>query len=513
MKCLLLFSLIFLNTNLLAQKEKKLIQINITDNKDLNKINKLGIDLDHYQKKGAINAYVNNDEKKILKDAGFSFFFIEDKSQKYFKQLKRKTRGKRNPLGSYHNYHELTDFLYNTSKKYSDITKLHSIGESVQGRNLWVMEISDNPGLNEIEPEFKYIANMHGNETLGRELSIKLINWLCESYDYNERAKNLVDNTQIFIMPSMNPDGFELNRRHNANWIDLNRNFPDQYDDPYNTSEDREPETIAVMNWTKKHNFTLSANFHSGALVTSYPFDGPRSGEYSKAPDDDIFKKLAKTYSFSHPNMHLSSTFFQGITNGSEWYAIFGGMQDWSYNWEKTLELTIEQSEIKFPEESLLEVLWEEHKESLISFMEQIHTGVKGLVRSAHDGRAIAANILIDNVDQKIKNDSENGDYYRLLIPGEYILRAEAEDFVSQSTHIIIPEKNSLTHNFYLIEKNYIEGDLNNDKTVNVSDIIMMINIILNKNKQETIKILSDLNKDKRIDLFDLMILILFFYL
>ena len=65
----------------------------------------------------------------------------------------------------HHNYNALTSFLQKLHQDYPDITNLFSIGQSVQGRNLWVMEISDNPGVREEgEPFFKYIGNMHGDE-------------------------------------------------------------------------------------------------------------------------------------------------------------------------------------------------------------------------------------------------------------------------------------------------------------------------------------------------------------
>lgn len=71
----------------------------------------------------------------------------------------------------------------------------------------------------------------------------------------------------------MNPDGFEELIRSNANGVDLNRNFPDQFIDPIDSTDGREPETVAVMEWIRSKHFTLSASFHGGGLVANYPYD------------------------------------------------------------------------------------------------------------------------------------------------------------------------------------------------------------------------------------------------
>ena len=86
------------------------------------------------------------------------------------------------------------------------------------------------------------------------------------------------------------------------------RNFPDQYQSRDNASNPLQKETELVMNWIKTYPFVLSANLHGGSLVANYPFDdlpnNKKSG-YSKSPDDEVFKHIARIYSNNHPEMHL----------------------------------------------------------------------------------------------------------------------------------------------------------------------------------------------------------------
>lgn len=140
----------------------------------------------------------------------------------------------------HHNYVSMERDLKELSTSYPNITRLYSIGSSVQGRELYVIEITKNPGVHSPDkPEMKYVGNMHGNEVVGREMLLLLVRYLCENYGTDERVTRIVETVRLHVMPSMNPDGYEISKegdvygvkgRANAKGVDLNRNFPDHYE-------------------------------------------------------------------------------------------------------------------------------------------------------------------------------------------------------------------------------------------------------------------------------------------
>ncbi|MBC8256583.1 MAG: DUF2817 domain-containing protein [Candidatus Marinimicrobia bacterium] len=448
---LALFSLGF------SLSEKHMVEISFNNITQLHQLVEMGIDLDHHRTLTEVHAFVTDEEFNQIQQLNFGIIEIPNQAKLYYDELKSSTQDSRNSMEDYHDYNELTTFMQYIADSYPEITRLESIGQSVQGRELWVMEISDNPGVNEVEPEFKYVANMHGDETVGRELSLYLIEWLVEGYGSNSQATNLIDNTAIFIMPTMNPDGFELGQRYNANGVDLNRDFPDQFTDVSNTISGREPETRALMEWTWNHHFVLSANMHTGALVANFPFDGPNSGVYSASPDDDLFVHLALTYADAHPNM-ASGGFSNGITNGSQWYAIFGGMQDWNYIWEGDCDITLEQNNTKWPNSNQLPGLWNDHREPMLAYLEAVHDGVRGIVTNTETGEPMDAIISVQGINHDITPDPENGDYYRLLTPGTYTITASAFGYLAQSETVTVPPTGFTELNFQLSIDPWLEN-------------------------------------------------------
>ena len=228
--------------------------------------------------------------------------------------------------------------------------------------------------------------------------------------------------------------------RYNANGKDLNRNFPDFFRGGKNNG-DSQPEANAIARWMTQRQFVLSAAFHGGALVASYPFDnkgnggGLFSGGYqpSLTPDDDTFKHLATMYSFNHRTMHSAgpcflgdSVFPNGTTNGAAWYYLAGGMQDFNYVWNGVMELTLELGCCKYPKGDQLPELWEDNKLAMIKYISEAHRGVRGQVRDEFGSVVANANVRIKDRSFGSKT-TPLGEYWRILMPGVYTLQVKLD--------------------------------------------------------------------------------------
>ncbi|XP_062331810.1 probable carboxypeptidase X1 isoform X2 [Osmerus eperlanus] len=379
----------------------------------------------------------------------------------------------------HHNYKEMRKLLKSVNEACPDITRIYSIGKSHMGLKLYVMEISDNPGKHELgEPEFRYVAGMHGNEALGRELLLNLMQYICQEYKQgNQRVVRLVKETRIHLMPSMNPDGYEMAFKKGselAGWalgrysyegIDMNHNFADLNTIMWNaieletnksklinhyfpipefyTSEEAfvASETRAVINWIQNIPFVLGANLHGGELVVTYPFDMTRDWaprEHTPTADESFFRWLATVYASTNqvmsnpdrrPCHNENFLRYNNIINGANWHTVPGSINDFSYLHTNCFDVTVELSCDKFPHASELPAEWENNKESLLVYMEQVHRGLKGVIRDKDTEAGIAdAIVKVDDIDHHIRSVAD-GDYWRLLNPGDYEVTVSAEGY------------------------------------------------------------------------------------
>lgn len=373
-------------------------------------------------------------------------------------------------LNKHHTYDELVTKLEQLNKRFPKISRLYNIGQSLKGRKLWVIEISDRPGEHQLmKPEFRYIGNMHGNEVVGRELLLHLAKLLLENYGSSDLVTALVNSTRIHLLPSMNPDGYDKSvegdceserGRANGNNVDLNRNFPDRFGETDDNKE-TQPEVQAIMGWSHEYPFVLGANLHGGSLVTNYPFDGNKArknGVYTASSDDRLFVHLARTYSSNHPTMYkgnhcydicgedktslLNERFKDGITNGAQWYVLYGGIQDWVYLNTNCLSVTVELGCTKYPLAADMPRYWSDNKRPLIKYIIEIHRGIYGLVTD-QNGQALAnATIHVKGIDHNVTSAS-TGDYWRLLLPGDHFVSVSKEGYRTAHRSITVLKNGS----------------------------------------------------------------------
>lgn len=338
----------------------------------------------------------------------------------------------------------MTAKLLQWNTTYSDRFRVWSIGTSVQGRSIWATEVSYNLGSQEVfKPNVKYIGNMHGDEVVGRELLMNFLTTLVTNTT-DASARALLNSANVFIVPTMNPDGFARGVRANANGVDLNRNFPDQF----RATATPQKEVTLMMNFLGTHQWTLSANFHGGDLVANYPWDGRPDSKFrgeNKSPDDDTFQFISKTYARTNLpmlNNHGDSAFHDGIVNGAAWYVLYGGMQDFNYIHHGCLEVTLEVSVDKWPVATELPNFWNDNRDSMFNYLSLVNVGARGRVFDAETGRPIAgANVTVVNRDvSKVTVRKENGAWFRVLPPGSTAaLKFEATGYNTQTEVVTIP--------------------------------------------------------------------------
>ncbi len=186
---------------------------------------------------------------------------------------------------------------------------------------------------------------------------------------------SILSSGSVHLLFALNPDGFDAHDRFTKNRIDLNRNFPDPIlrGGDLNRTGEEEPETIAYMEYLDLlgNSLTGSTTLHEGALVFILPYDGSPSKmiEPNPTPDHELFQYLAHAYVDVQPVLRDSTEFPEGIHQGSAWYPLYGGIQDYTYLKHSVYATTIEMNLQKWPPESQLQQLWMQHRPSMYALL------------------------------------------------------------------------------------------------------------------------------------------------
>ena len=284
------------------------VRIFINDKSDITELRKQGLGIEHikiYEK--YFDALLDSFQIDILKKSGYPYeIIIDDVTKDYLERTKDsrekiKTKKPCQPLGfgygsmgGFYTFSEVVAQLDTMRLLYPNlITVKDSIGASIEGRTIWAVKISDNPDVNESEPQVFYNALIHANEQQGMMTIIYFMYYLLENYGTNPEVTYLIDNRELYFVPVFNPDGYAYNEQISPNgggmWrknrrdngggifgVDMARNFGYMwgYDnlgsspipsaiDYRGTGPFSEPESQTIREFCIEHNFFTSCTYHT----------------------------------------------------------------------------------------------------------------------------------------------------------------------------------------------------------------------------------------------------------
>lgn len=264
----------------------------------------------------------------------------------------------------YHSFAETEAELQDISARYPDITRLEVIGQSVEGRPLYALKISDHAQADEWkEPAVLIFALTHAREHLSTEMALDVIHLLTEGYGQSGELTNLINQREIWVLPDINPDGdvydvesgyyrfWRKNRRPNPDGsfgVDLNRNFdyrwgccggssPSPGEETYRgPAPFSEPESTALRDFVEAHpNITISLSLHSYGEWVLWPYGytyDPQPADMNPL-DRDVFRRLAEV---------MAGMNGYRAVQASQLYLTDGTTDDWLYGARGIFAFTFE---------------------------------------------------------------------------------------------------------------------------------------------------------------------------
>ncbi|HPQ39301.1 MAG TPA: M14 family zinc carboxypeptidase, partial [bacterium] len=353
-----------------------------------------------------------------------------------WEDARERARDRREAMGDrWTSYTATVGEMQGLATSYPDIVRLHNIGQTVQNRDIWVMEITDNPDTDEPdEPEVRLVGNIHGDEYMSLELMRLLMQYLTSNYGSDPEVTDLVNSREIWIQPSVNPDGHEIGSRYNANGVDMNRNHGYMWagggSGPFS-----EPELQVFREWSLNRNFTTSLSFHGETTYFNYTWNFSAED----VPDKQLLEDWGAVYVLDNGYT---------VTEGWDWYQTNGDTNDWSYGCRGSLDVTIETPHYS---ENWIQQEFDENINGMLYTIEIAGYGLTGIVTDVNTGQPLEAMVLVHQVPMPVFTDPLAGDYHRALQAGTYDITVWANGYAPATvTNIAVASEDVTVRNVQL---------------------------------------------------------------
>lgn len=492
MKKITTLILILLFSSLVLSQTYQKVKIHFTNKDDIKTIVSICPDLDHYslEKDNSLGAFLSSSDVTALRDMGFRIEILIDDWQKHYIETNQYSESQKQSAlsktssnfgvtgfdyGSMGGYYTLEEVYSKLDEMYSGypalISQKESIGKTIEDKDIFQVKISDNPDINEDEPEVLYTSLHHAREPESMMQMIYFMFYLLENYNVDQEVKYLVNNREMYFIPVVNPDGYyhnqtsypagggmwRKNRFLNADstiGVDLNRNYgPHEYwnaanggsstsagDNTYRGTEPfSENETAAIRAFLYSHNIRACLNYHTYSNLLIYPY-GALGVE---TPDSLTFRKYAQ-----------DMTQFNGYVYGTDiqtvGYTTRGNSDDYMYDGEVNLKgkiftMTPEVGSFSdgfWPHQSRILPLAEENVFPNLYYAWIVggYVTIKSIEFDKeyfNSGDVVNVKMQFKNIgmdiSENIKVLFESADGNSDIIVGEYL----AEGFLPSETHII----------------------------------------------------------------------------
>ncbi|MDY0083431.1 MAG: M14 family zinc carboxypeptidase [Ignavibacteriaceae bacterium] len=372
----LLFSFLLI-TNTLPQNYKQ-VKIQIQNLQDITELQNIGLQFDHpyITKDKAIIVFVDDEDIQKLQMTSFNYEVLIDDWYEYYSKLPTLTESEKaafirdskekygvegfgfGSMGGFYTLTEVYAQLDSMRQNYPNlITAKTSIGNTVENRPMYMVKISDNPDIDEQEPEVLYTALIHAREPQSMMQLIYFMYYLLENYNTDPSVQYLVNNREMYFIPVLNPDGYEYNRSTNPSgggmWrknrknntgsygVDLNRNFgPYTYWNAPNGGSSTtpssetyrgiapfsEPEVANLRDFLATRYIKNTLNYHTYSNLLIYPYGALEM----ETPDSATFREFAR-------DMTAYNGYEYGTDQQTVGYSTRGNSDDYMYDGDTVL--------------------------------------------------------------------------------------------------------------------------------------------------------------------------------
>jgi hypothetical protein len=441
------------------RQTRKLIRIELDSPESFTALRDMHLDLaSHNLRKGA-HVIVTGDELREIERRGFSYEVLIDDPSKV--QIDPE----------YRNYEETIAYLDTLSQEYPDLTLLEQVGVSQEYEiPIWGLKISDNPDLEEDEPEILYTGVTHAREPLGNEICLGIARTLLEGYGVDPDITRFVDEEEIWIVSIVNTEGFTYmmdnnlsdpwwrkNQRDNNSsgafeedfdGVDLNRNYDFNwitggsedstswvYRGPFAFSES---ETQAISDFASLvHRFIFSISYHSWGEEVLYPWywaDNP-------PPDEDIILEVAQEV-----GSRIQKRIGFGTYDPEPIAGTVGYSTTWLYGVAGSIDLTIETCTEFIPSGTAIDSIVDANIPGALYLLEKalVGPGITGHVTDSETGDPLPASVIVleryTDIIEPRTCDPTHGRYFRILPPGVFAVLYEMDGYVGHIEQLVVNE-------------------------------------------------------------------------